>query len=592
MKNLFLLFTISIVALFASCSNEKDAFDNPGDKGSAKESPNYLFAYKTTPAEGEIESRAAVIKNLAWKEYSTITIKFLNGSTLAQQRVQEVSKQWLDHINLRFKFVDSSEDADVRIGFGLDGDQVSWSEVGTSCLNVRRQKPTMNLQLFEDTASEINHPDFAGIILREFGHMLGLINENLRSDSPVVLDENKTLRYFLQMGWDEDDIYDNFIDLYNARNLTMSDNFDENSIMLPYIPPMLSTNGIGVGKFNTTLSETDIEFIRELYPPYPGPEPIPGSVYMTMKTYTSSAYGIGGYDYDTESSLNIDHGIRKTYKTVTLGEYEWTTENLKQKYIDLWGTLYNFMNHTQAKVDAVTGTQGKYTVKQFEDAFGTWVTNYQEARSYRYGYSFYDSKESMTPVVGFKLPNNAAMLQLIGQAPVNTGSVYSDFAQYVYARPSDLGGNNFGTPHINDNNNASGLTMTPLGYKINSPDDSGAHYSFGYGLGLQMEEEAHMFIMSDAKGIEVNAYLYHFSQARYCRLLSDLDYEIYYNASKDNVVIIDKTATPASGYQVVPQGLERGIILRSNDPAKRGTDIPWSDVTKEASRIKSQIRIN
>lgn len=592
MKNLTYVYILSILALFMSCSNEED-YSGSNTNGKTKSERNYVFGYKTT--KGDIETRAAIHTSFEWSQNSSISIKFLNGTDLAKDKVKSVSMQWTNLINLKFNFVDDNENADVRIGFNYNGDMVSWSYIGTSCLSVRRQsKPTMNLQLFDDTdPEEVNSEDFEAIILREFGHMLGLINENLRPDSGVELDEIKTVNYFLSMGWDEDMIYENILEPYN-KDIESISAFDENSIMLPFIPPFLSKNGIGTNKFNTKLTDQDKELISYKYPL---PKPVEHVRYMTMGTYYSGAYGLLGYNYETKV-VQAGGFIEKQYKTVEVGEYEWTKENLKIKYRNLWATLYEFMNHTQTKINAVTKTNNVYTVDDFEDIFGTWVNCYQEARSYRYGYKFYKTDESgavtSDEITGFNLPSTEDLLQLIGQCPVETGNVYLDLARFVYATPADLKGYDFNSPYIKEAKNTSGLSFTPLGLKGNNPDDTGAHYSFGYGMALQMRSEGRLFILADVAGkIEVNAYLYHFSQARYCRPKTDVElgYKVYVDEAKDKVIILGLKDAVSSGLKELPKGLERGIVIRSSNILDKKVYQSWSKIKEEAARIKKQIRI-
>ena len=80
----------------------------------------------------------------------------------------------------------------VRIGF--DKKVGSWSYVGTNCRRVLPNKPTMNLGWIDDS-NNVLRDDEKGVILHEFGHVLGFTHEH---QSParaqtMDLDEEGTL---------------------------------------------------------------------------------------------------------------------------------------------------------------------------------------------------------------------------------------------------------------------------------------------------------------------------------------------------------------------------------------------------------------
>lgn len=598
MKKILFISSFFVLGLLSSCNNEEleSAGSQAEETAIVANEKDYVFGYKV--AEGsEVDTRAFMLKNKQWDVKEIIHIKFLNGSELAKNRVKEVAADWLRYANLKFNYVESSQDADVRIGFGFNGDRVTWSYIGTDCFDVGRQnQPTMNIRLLDQNdATEINSDEFTGLILKAFGHMLGLVYEHQGPGVNLNLDDNRLTSYFRPFGWTDEQI-DKLMDVYNSRNINSYSKYDENSIMVLYIPNHLTTDGKGLEKFNTRLSDKDKEIIGEIYP-YPPCDCDPyqrgdvRNLYMTMATGYSGGYGLRGYNYDTETPQ--DWGlIEKTYKTQVIGEYEWTAENLKIKYWNLWGTLYNFMNHSQAKINAVIGPNNTCTVKEFEDIFGTWVTNYLEGLSYRNGnYHFYLSKGG-EEITGFDLPENADLLQLIGQMPVNYNRVYADFQNFVYAAPGDVS-QTFNLPYMNKFENISGMTATPVGFKGNNDDDSGVHYSFGYGFGWQMKNYAHIFTCSDIHGIGINDYLYHFTQARYCRKLSDqeLRYKLYVDESKDEVVVLRLTDHPGS-MRELEKGLERGIALRYMDRGRNLICKDWSFIQAEAQRIRQSIRIN
>lgn len=595
MRNIPFIIVLSILAFLTSCNNEDESVGVNQRTNSLARQIDYVFAYKTKSNTG-LETRAGVNKRQLWENGDTIRVKFLNGSVAARNKVKEVSVEWSQYANIDFEYVGDNDEADVKVAFQWQGDRVTWSYLGVECQDVDQTEPSINIMLFNgNDLSEINSEDFSALILREFGHVLGLIYEHQGPESGVELDEYKVYSYFRPFGWTDMQISDVLLNTYSKFQTNYTD-FDENSIMLLFFPPHLTADGKGTNKWNTKLSDIDKVFIEEVYPGrtvYPDTfaQGAKGNVYMTMPTYYSGGYGTMGYNFD-ERKQQESGIIEKTYKTIIVDEYEWTTENLMIRYRNLWGTLYDFMNHTQAKVDAIA--DGKTCpLPIFENTFGTWVTEYGEARAYRDNYKFYTAKGG-EEISGFNLPETADICQLLGIAPIEpNNTVYGNIETFLYASAEDL------DPavrplvsHILGFKNTSGLTMTPLGFKENRDDGTGVHYSFGYGFGLRMKSYARIFAFSHISGIKVNTPLYHFTQARYCRKRSDaeLGYKMYIDQNNDKVVMLD-VGVSANGLPELPKGLERGIALRYANRDKRVVTKSWSEIQNEATQMKRSISI-
>jgi hypothetical protein len=95
------------------------------------------------------------------------------GTFAQQHKVRHVVSEWEKYANIRFEHVDS-QDATIRIAFdSLDG---SWSHIGQDVKKVALDEPTMNLGCV-DIAESLSPTD-KGIILHEFGHVLGLGHEH------------------------------------------------------------------------------------------------------------------------------------------------------------------------------------------------------------------------------------------------------------------------------------------------------------------------------------------------------------------------------------------------------------------------------
>jgi hypothetical protein len=148
-----------------------------------------------------------------------------------------------------------------------------------------------------------------------------------------------------------------------------------------------------------------------------------GSVYMVIRVYNggydNGTYGIDTYDWDNPGVLPADSSTQVgTYKTRVVGEYVWTTENLKLKYRDLWSLAYNQINITQALLDAKFASIGLTapSVSDYINKCGTWITELPECQSFRNDFKFYDVAGGVEQA-GWDLPDEAAILQLLGQMP-------------------------------------------------------------------------------------------------------------------------------------------------------------------------------
>lgn len=601
MKNLYYILLFSVIAMFASCSQDMDMTGNtPVLKTSEDYHKDYVFAIKKSKENPQ--TRAIVIDNIygeeepiLWEAGQTINIAILTDRQDVKDKVKAVAAEWLNYAYLKFNYVNDPAEAQVKIQVTIndpDGDNIFWSFIGKDCLYFEDDpdQPTMNLVLRKGDAKEINSEDFSAAVLREFGHVLGLGYEHQGPNRDLNLDDSKVERYLTAQGWELWDI-GSFLQMYEDSQIAYED-YDPQSIMLAYFPDFLTTDGKG-STWNTKLSDKDKLYIAKVYPT-PAPDPYEkgneGNVYMVIPTGYSGAYGLRGHNYDT--GVSKDWGdVEGTYRTIEIGEYVWTVDNLKLKYWALWSIDYTIMNHSQASVNAATGTTGKYTPQDFDKILGTWISDYIDGVAYRNPdkYKFYQDATKKTTVDGFNLPVTNDILQLIGQAPVKTGNVYLDFCDFVYAKPNDYE-YSFGRT----GSNISGLTITALGFKINLPDGTGQHYSFGYGVGLKMKDNARMFIFSDAAGMQVNANLYHFSQARYCKKKTDLNYKLYLNEEKDEVLMVynDDKKTDVSGLPELPNGLERGIALRYANRKAGIVCEPWSKIKEEAKRIKNSVGVN
>ena len=306
MKKINFLFVLFIMALITSCSDEVN--DNPNKGNNLLGSSDYPFypsickvsQNETTTKAGIPDPKKTPAR---WNDFEEIKIYFMNGNTTLKNKVKEVAEIYDDLTNLTFKYTDNQSESDVRITFSnhnFDNDKlpVNWSFLGKRCLTEEKSDPTMNLAIANiNDMAEINSISFKASILREFGHMIGMIYEFQRKniDDPserIVLDADEIYDW-AGIESDKQQIYqieksylmDHFFYSELLDSATVSPKFDENSIMLPYIPEnwFIIAKGSSKSKTktdpamvrkakertNVELSEKDKKYLAAVYPPMP-----------------------------------------------------------------------------------------------------------------------------------------------------------------------------------------------------------------------------------------------------------------------------------------------------------------------------------
>jgi len=204
--------------------------------------------------------RAISPKGKQWINGSTLKIRFMNGSREQRDLVQRFAPEWTQHANLVFEFTDDPR-ADIRVTF--DANDGAWSYVGTDNKSIPLHAATLNLG-WQDR----------GVILHEFGHMIGLAHEHqnpgggIRWNEPAVIaDLSGPPNY-----WDEATIRHNVLNKY-AMDQVHGTDFDPESIMLYSFPAQWTMNRVATEE-NSELSRLDKEFVRgaDMYPGLPAPK--------------------------------------------------------------------------------------------------------------------------------------------------------------------------------------------------------------------------------------------------------------------------------------------------------------------------------
>lgn len=316
MKKINFLFVLFIMALITSCSDEVN--DNTNKDSSLLGSSDYPFYPSICKVSQDEITTKAGIPNPAegiiarWNDFDEIKIYFMNGNTTLKNKVKEVAEIYEDLTKLTFKYTDNQNESDVRITFSnhnFDSDklQINWSYLGKQCLKIKKSEPTMNLSIANiNDMAEINSISFKASILREFGHMIGMIYEFQRKniDDPserIVLDADEIYDW-AGVESDKQQIYqidksylnNHFFISELLETEVVFPTFDENSIMLPYIPESWFIIGKGSSKSktktdpamvrkakertNVVLYKKDKKYLAAFYPP------IKPTVYVPGKT--------------------------------------------------------------------------------------------------------------------------------------------------------------------------------------------------------------------------------------------------------------------------------------------------------------------
>ena len=82
----------------------------------------------------------ALLKKKLWKPGRTLHVRFLDGDPKVKAKVAAVAQEWSKYANIHFAF-DDAPNAEIRISFLQPG---SWSYIGTDCLMIPPNQPTMN----------------------------------------------------------------------------------------------------------------------------------------------------------------------------------------------------------------------------------------------------------------------------------------------------------------------------------------------------------------------------------------------------------------------------------------------------------------
>lgn len=238
--------------------------------------PRDLFLPQTPPNQA---SRAVFEFRKMWINGSKLRVRFIGGTPEQQAIAKEQAGWWTAHANLTFEF-NNDPDAEIRIAFNpADG---AWSYIGTDCLSIPKDQPTMNLGFLD-----------GGTAAHEFGHTIGLGHEHQNPSGGIEWNEAVVIRDLAgpPNNWDEATTRYNVLRKYSMDQIRGTE-FDPESIMLYFFPPSWTRDGRGT-EANEVLSEMDKAFIASAAA-YPRPVQPSEGVELTVGTPVSASIGQPG----------------------------------------------------------------------------------------------------------------------------------------------------------------------------------------------------------------------------------------------------------------------------------------------------------
>ena len=317
------------------------------------------------------------------------------------------------------------------------------------------------------------------------------------------------------------------------------------------------------------------------------------SVFIRINTTGYSGKDFMGYDYDQDRQLGEGQPILKTYRTIEIGEYVWTQENIRFK------AAYNtWLNHSQEAIDQELGNN-TIPLEDFEEKFGSWVSLHPKLSAYKDDFKVYYKRDSVEQQ-GWDLPTVTDFAQLFGMAPVISDDPVQNIMSFLGVRQEEVPGAT-GT-FWKGYTNTSGFALTPLGRR-HAQEDPWTNPSTGqeelwmnYGResGFRLKDHpSGMILFSETQGSPINVIdpLTHLCQARYTRKKTDeeLGYRLFVDINKDEVIIAPVTQGCSGTLLELAPGIARGVALRYVKKEENRVIKSWTEIQQEAESIRVRI---
>lgn len=583
-----LFFTIASLFVFTACNNDEE-LETKTTNQSKSELLNTVFAIRSS--KSDIETRAVSLNVAVWNAGQTINIKFIanaGGTDYAKQKVEEYAREWTKYANINFNFVQTTEDADIKIAFNYENSRVAWSLIGKEAMEITNNsgKPSMSIPFYNN--SDVDSKEFRAVVLRLFGHVLGLVYENQGINAVGLYDwnESRVYTYFKQQGWSDEEI-DLLITTSYAKRRTKFTEFDEKSIMLLYFPDFLTNDG-KPGTWNTELSDMDIEYIKTLYP---GREETSNQIpnKMTVKHISTS------YEY--------------TYNAVRIGEYLWLDTNLKGP-IETPDVTQHQINRS-LWVLGIDTLDYIVTPTDYHKYIGAFFTNGSRLAQFK-STNIIEFRESGNAERTWGLPKKEDFRQLFAMCTNGKDSnfpndVLMNLSYKVGEIPIARRVKNNHWMHAN-NTNKYNFNLIYAGYRQHNGQDVWTNIENGHSITTKQGDVGQVFNMQVFPAADGFALLhdypateqwhdsYYWYPVRLSRKLTEaeLGYKLYINSAQTDIKKLALTDPIPSGYSELGNGYLRGLyvhyILDGADTSMTVSDmkaqaLTFTDVTQYGAPI-------